>query len=186
MSAYQSGGCQTPSYGSYNPCSNCGVNAARSTWNSMDPCLQNSCCQTASLPTAYTPNGRCDYRERASRNIYDWKKSFSYGTVDDSINYGSDGAGCIFMGSITDTNASFPWGLQGSTFKDASYASYTGNLDKDRKQPYAVYPNTCGYDVDIKTPAQACGNPNSTAIRPLMKGSQYGVMNINFVPYESL
>ncbi len=189
MSAFEEGGCRTPSYGNYNfGCSNCGVGAYRSTWNSMDPCLQASCCQT-SPATDFTPDERCDYRERNSRNIYNWRKAFDYGSA---MDFGKQGSGCIFMGSITDTNASFPWGYQGRYFKDFSGASYTGDLDKSRQDPYQVKSdfqdnkNSCGYDKDIRNPPQICDGMNAQCSGPLQKASQYAYMNIPFTPYEQL
>lgn len=196
MSAFQGGGCKAESYGSYSSCAACGVNAYRTTWNSMDPCLPNGACSQTSPPgRTFTPDERCDFQERNSRNIYDWKKAFNYGSA---LDYGKQGAGCIYMGSITDTNASFPWGYQGKYFKDASYASYTGDLDKSRKNPYQVKvktnncldQNSCGYDVGVRDPHEICdgGSVPSLSSQPsqFQKSNQYSIRNIPFVSYEEL
>ena len=113
MSGYVEDSCGGPSYGSYASCSNCGVSGARSTWNSLDTCVSASAsCQSSPPFGKFTPDNRCDFQEKASRNIFDWKEAFDYGTVKThfgpGLNYGKDGAGCIYMGSMTPTDASFP------------------------------------------------------------------------------
>lgn len=157
------------SYGSYSTCSNCGVSGQRSSWNSLDSCSSEaSCCQTSPpMGGNFTPDNRCDFRERNSRNRYDWKAAFDFGTCQSvptchggapsggttgtlaapGMNYGKNGAGCMFMGSMMPTDASFPWGYElGASYnprlgwrsKDASYGGYVGDLDKDRQNTHGA------------------------------------------------
>lgn len=190
MSAYSEEGCRVPSYGSYSSCSNCGVSGARSSWNTLDPCTSaSSSCQTSPPYGNYTPDNRCDFQEKMSRNIFDWKEAFDYGTTKThfgpGLDYGKNGSGCIYMGSMTPEDASFPWGYElAGVYKDASYAGYVGDLNKSRINPYRMSDgNSCGYDIDLRRPRDICDRGRNG---PLEKASQLGFLPMPFVNYEQL
>lgn len=187
-------GCQ--SYGSYSTCANCGVNGMRSTWNSLDTC------PTSQSMSVYTPDERCDYQEKMSRNRYDWKEAFDYGTVQEcqGMDYGSNGASCMYMGSLSPTDVSSPWGypaggvVKGASYvrgkKDASYGGYIGIMDKDRTAPYVssssgLDQNSCGYDAreHVKANQKSC-DLAPTVGGPVTQNSQLCMRNLPFVPYE--
>ncbi len=93
------------SYGNYNPCPTCGFENLSHTWNSLDTCVPPlvSCCSSSSSSQSSNciPSCRCDFQERASRNIFEWKSAFDYGTTYDAMDYGNQGAGCVYMGSLS-------------------------------------------------------------------------------------
>lgn len=106
------------SYGNYFPCPTCGYENLSHTWNSLDTCVptSSSLCCTNLCKNRCIPQDRCDFQERVSRNIFEWKSAFDYGTTtttDNGMNYGNQGAGCIYMGSISgisgETSCPFPW-----------------------------------------------------------------------------
>ena len=187
------GSCQ--SYGSYSTCPNCGVQGMTSTWNSLDTC------PTSQRMSVYTPDERCDYQEKMSRNRYDWKAAFDYGTVQkcQGMDYGTNGASCMFMGSLSPTDVSSPWGIaadgvvKGASYvrgnQDASYGGYVGIIDRDRASPYVSEMNTnaCGYDVRAQRKAnqQSCQFV-PTVGGPVTQNSQLCMRNLPFVPYEQL
>lgn len=74
-SAFQ-GRCPSVSYGTYEPCSNCRPAGLAYAYNPM------ANCENASANAPAYPSARCDYRERASRNIYD-ASSYAYGSACD-------------------------------------------------------------------------------------------------------
>ncbi len=157
MSAFNPCGCSSSSYGSYSACSNCGpAQVGEDQWNPLDILpVSNSqgardaglrCAQTS--PPIFTPPGRCDYQERASRNRYDHKSAFDYGSV--------------YMGSMVPTDVSYPWGYplggvaRGSyvfSGNDPSYGGYVGDLAKTRGNRSScgsdpeTLTNQCGYDL---------------------------------------
>jgi hypothetical protein len=160
--------------------------------------------------SVYTPDQRCDYQEKMSRNRYDWKAAFDYGTVQESLqgcqgmDYGTNGAStngasCMYMGSLSPTDVSSPWGypaggvVKGASYvratQDASSGGYIGGLDKDRASPYASEMNTnaCGYDVrgQRKANQQSCQFV-PTVGGPVTHNSQLCMRNLPFVPYEQL
>lgn len=162
MSAQNKEGCVVPSYGSYSSCSNCGISGQWLSWDSLDTSISpNTRCQTSPPYGKYTPDNRCDFRKRNSRNIYDWKQAFYYGSTSKSmaapgIDYGSNGAGCMYIGSITPTGASFPWGYElggGGTYNDATYGGYVGDLNKSRQ--YSI----SAYDLGVRKPSDVCSGP---------------------------
>jgi hypothetical protein len=129
----------------------------------------------ATSPALYTPSTRCDYQERASRNIYDWKQAFDYGT---------DGANCLYMGSINDTQASFPWGFPGTQYLSANYGNYVGNVNRDRRDVYKLGANSCGYDVvQMKAKAGQCVQISDT---PKDQFNNMSFVNIPYVSYQAL
>lgn len=140
------------SYGSYSSCANCGIEGTRPTWNSLDTC------PTSQHMTQYTPDGRCDYQEKMSRNRYDWVQAFDYGTVQScqGMNFGNNGTSCMYMGSLSPTNVSSPWGIPaGGVVDGATYIQGTtpriGILDTERRAPYQMGDNACGYNSTYKS-----------------------------------
>lgn len=157
--------CPAQSYGNYNPCPACGDNAYRNIWNAQDT---DAC---AFSPTIFYPEARCDYRERASRNIYDWKTAFDYGT---------NAATCSYIGVTDPLGATFTYGTPSSMFssnRNISYGSYVGALDRDRITPY----------YDDKGPG-ACAGPNVCTAQGSSNNREYNyaATNIPYVPYTSL
>lgn len=163
--------CPAQSFGNYSPCPACGENAYRNIWNSQNT---DAC---AFSPTIFYPEARCDYQERASRNIYNWKKAFDYGT---------NAAGCSYIGKMDPLGATFIYGTPSSMFssnRNISYGSYVGALDRDRLTPY----------YDDKGPG-ACAGPNvcrrgGTEYQGGSSNNReynYAAINIPYTSYTSL
>jgi hypothetical protein len=96
------------------------------------------------------------------------------------MNYGTNGAGCMYMGSMTPTAASSPCGypLGG----DANYGGFVGDLDKDRKNPYPVNDgNSCGYAIGVRGPLDVCYGTG-----PVDKSSNHCLGDVPFQNYHKL
>ena len=188
MSAYEHEGCSSPSYGSYSGCSNCGPGGTLTGWNALDYCQTSPAKTPASLRPVYTPASRCDYQERVSRNRYDWKEAFDYGTSATNAilecpgmqcckDYG---AGQVYMGPLVPEDVGFPWGMGGKSTSAfaASYGSYVGEVDKDRCDPYG---DASACETQLK---QSISHVQRKGIQN--EGPGCGLLYVLFTSYQEL
>ncbi len=157
--------CPAVSFGSYDACSQCTSGTDKQArWNSQDT---DACSMS---PTIFYPESRCDYRERASRNIYDWKPAFDYGT---------NASACSYIGVTEPMGATFTYGTPSAMFRTnrgISYGSYVGALDRDRLTPY----------YDDKGPG-ACAGPEVCSNQGSSNAREYNfaTTNIPYTPYST-
>lgn len=90
----------------------------------------------------------------------------------------------MYMGSINDTQASFPWGFPGSRYLSPSYGNYVGDADRNRTDAYALGPNSCGYDVVQQK--VAAGQCSQIADTPKNRLNNMSFVNLPFVSYQAL